>query len=69
MMAKLSQKNRIILQTRARQLLDEGNDEAAASAIMVTEGLCSQPIARGILQWVIAYNWPSPQSKRRLKET
>jgi hypothetical protein len=68
-MAKISTRNRTILQTRARQLLDDGNDEAAASAIMVAEGLCSQPVARGILQWVIAYNWPAPQSKRRLKKT
>lgn len=67
-MAKIPYPKRLLLQKRARQLLDAGNDEAAASAIMVAEGLCSQPIARGILQWVIAYNWPAPKSKRRLNK-
>lgn len=66
-MAKISYSRRNILQKRARQLLDEGNDENTTAAIMVAEELCTEPIARGIIQWVIAYNWPSPQIKRRMK--
>ncbi len=64
-MAKLSQRKRIILQTRARQLLDDGNNEAAASAIMVAEGLCSETIARKVVGWVKAYDWNHPQRTRR----
>jgi hypothetical protein len=66
-MAKIAPNRRLILQTRARQLLDEGNNEGTAASIMVAEELCTEPIARGVVQWVIAYNWPSPQSKRRMK--
>ncbi len=68
-MAKIPYPRRIILQKRARQLLDEGNDEGAAVTIMVSEELCTEPIARGVVQWIIAYNWPSPQSKARMKKT
>jgi hypothetical protein len=66
-MAKIPPKRRFLLQKRARELLDEGNDEATAAAIMVAEELCTEPIARGVVQWVIVYQWPSPQSKRRMK--
>jgi hypothetical protein len=45
-MAKIPQPRRLLLQTRARQLLDEGNDEAATTAMMVAEELCTEPIAR-----------------------
>jgi hypothetical protein len=64
-MAKISPKKRIILQTRARQLLDAGNDEAAASAIMVAEGLCGEMVARKVVGWVKAYDWNHPQRTRR----
>lgn len=63
-MAKIPQPKRTLLQTRARQLLSEGHDEANTVAVMVAEQLCSEPIAPGIVQWVIAYNWvPSPRKR------
>lgn len=63
-MAKIPQPRRALLQTRARQLLSEGHDEDNTIAVMVNEKLCSYPIARGIVQWVIAYNWtPSPRKR------
>lgn len=64
-MAKLPPKKRFLLQKRTRELLDRGNDEGTATAIMVAEELCTEPIARGAVGNCIPV--AVPQNKRRMK--
>lgn len=53
-MAKIKTEKRRLLHKRAKQLLKTGHEEDTAVQQMVNEKLCSEPIARGIVRWVIA---------------
>jgi hypothetical protein len=52
-MAPISSRKRLLLKIRAKQLLKAGNDKATAAQVIVDEKLCSQPIALGIVQWIM----------------
>lgn len=68
-MAKIPKPRRLLLQTRAAQLLREGNDEGTAESMMVAEELCSEAIAKKVVEWVRVYGWPSLPTQRKRKKT
>ena len=50
-------KQQFKLRARAEDLLTAGHTINDAAAVMVTEKLCTLPVARTVCEWVKVYGW------------
>ncbi len=52
-----NERRKFKLRSKAEDLLTAGHDVTSAAALMVAEGLCSESIAKDVVQYVAVYGW------------